>query len=151
MLATASTTWRVGTTRVSPEVGLGVGAMTTTRVDGCMPPPACDPSTGSACPPAPPPGCFDANGNPATPVYVGDQLDTTTWTPRAAVAVRVAVPLAPHVFLDGLAGATAMPFGHGDDYAAGRTPPGLTPAQVALPGEPAYALQLAVGLRVEGE
>nr|HEX4314110.1 hypothetical protein [Kofleriaceae bacterium] len=149
LLATASTTFRVSTTRISPELGIGVGAITTARVDGC--PPQCDPATSPSCPPAVPtngPSCDDASGNP---VYVGDHFQSTTVTPRAALAVRIAVPLAPRLYLDALAGAMAMPFAHGDSYQADRTPPGLQPNQVALPGEPTFALQLAIGLRMEAD
>ncbi len=81
--------------------------------------------------------------------YVGDKLDVATYTPRVAVALRLAVPLFDHVWLDGLASFSLAPFGHGD-FAPGPGDPPLNvpPKDVTLPGEPAAALQLGVGLRM---
>jgi len=97
-----------------------------------MPPPA-------MCEPAP-----NANGL----VYVGDGLDESSYTPRLALALRVAVPLFNHVWLDGLASFTFAPFGHRDDYGGPAMPgdPSLFP--YPIPGEPGTTVQLGVGLRV---
>ena len=78
--------------------------------------------------------------------YVGDGLDESSFTPRLALALRVAVPLFRHVWLDGLASVTLAPFGHREDYGAPSTP--MSPGTYPIPGEPGRAVQLGIGLRV---
>jgi hypothetical protein len=94
----------------------------------------------------PPPPCTDAAGK----YYAGDGLDVATVTPRIAAAVRLAVPLFEHVWLEGIASLTAAPFGHAAPFAATSPDPGTMPGTVdlSLPGEPWTAIQLGVGLRV---
>ncbi len=147
-VATASWTTRVGEMSIAPELGLGVGRTTTDRIDGCKAPPPCDPTTGP-CPP-PPPMC---TGDTATTsaIYVGDHFHAATISPRAEAALRIAVPLLPHVWLDGTAGVTLAPFAHTDPYPPqGPTPPGVPIDQIVLPGEPLAAFQLGIGVRVGG-
>jgi hypothetical protein len=153
-LATASRAWELGRMVIAPEVGVGAGRMTTSRVDGCI-----DPNMNSGCmdptdPTCKMPACSpDASGNSG--VYIGDNLHAATITPRFAGALRIALPLFEHVWLDGLASVTFAPFGHRDAFAAGgnainltmNAPPG-GPTPYDLPGEPRLGLQLGVGLRV---
>ena len=155
-LATASWTHPLGRMELAPEVGLGVGRLTTDRVEGCAAPqPVAQPcqATDPTCVPPPPEPCQVApDGTPTGAVYVGDNFHTTTYTPRAEAALRVSVPLFAHVWLQGLAAVTIAPFGHAAAYqppppAAGATGP-ISPAQIALPGDPEAALQLGIGLRV---
>jgi hypothetical protein len=145
VLATASWSHDLGTMSIAPEVGLGVGRMTTERADGCATPPACDPSTDPNCPPAKPPPCAPSGG---TSIYVGDGFHAATITPRAEAALRIAIPLFEHVWLDGTAAVTLAPFGHGDAYVPAMSPPGTTPGDIALPGDPLATFQIGVGLRV---
>ncbi len=145
VLATASATLRAGAMRISPELGIGVGAFTTSRVDGCVP----VPPNGQNEPNQPAaPVCPSSNPGP---IYVGDHLSNTTVAPRAAIAVRVSLPLFGPVWLDGIASAAASPFAHTGTFAtaAADVPPNILPSQVALPGEPVFAFQLGIGLRVE--
>ncbi|HEU0033085.1 MAG TPA: hypothetical protein VFQ53_20775 [Kofleriaceae bacterium] len=153
-LATAARPIAVGKMVVTPELGLGVGRMWTRRVESCvapspdMTPPNCDPTDPmTMCEPPPPvPMCSD----PAGKVFVGDGLSVATITPRASAAVRVAVPLFDHVWLDALASFTMLPFGHGTTYApAVLDPTGqIPPDAVTLPGEPDTSIQLGIGIRV---
>ena len=151
-LAIATTSVEVGRMRIAPELGLGVGRFTTRRLDGCAPPPGCDPATGQGCNCDP----TDPNGNcpppptmcPADPtdpmLYVGDGFHASTWTPRIAASLRVAVPLLAHVWLEGSASGQVAPGSHGpfarQPDAAGNT--------LTLPGEPGADLVLGVGVRV---
>jgi len=146
LLATASWSKQIGTMSIAPELGLGVGRMTTSRLDSCVAPPACDP-TDPTCKPLPPPPCKPESGT-LNQVYVGDNFTSATVTPRAEAALRIAVPLFQHVWLDGTAAITLAPFGHADAYTPTMSPPGTTPSDVALPGEPLASFQLGVGLRV---
>ena len=149
VLATASLPIDVGQFFLAPEVGLGVGRFTTKRLEGCkpvmMPPPNCDP-TDPMC--LTPPATCEAMPDPNASgfAYVGDGLDESSYTPRLALALRVAVPLFSHVWLDGLASATFAPFGHRDDYGGSSGMPGTS--AFPLPGEPGTGIQLGVGLRV---
>lgn len=157
VLATASLPITVGQIVVAPELGLGVGRFATRRVEACDAPtttsgdpsmPGCDASDPTCVMPSP--VCQpDASGTTPVPgkFYVGDKFSTATYTPRLALAVRVSVSLFRHVWLDGAAAYTLMPFGHGDAF-AGAPPAGLTASDVALPGEPGGGLVLGVGLRV---
>jgi hypothetical protein len=150
VLATASYSHEVGRMSVAPELGLGIGRLTTARVDGCKTEPVmCDPMTDPGCDPMSPPKCVD--DPTTTPVYVGDGFTATTYTPRISAALRIAIPLFEHVWLDGLAAATLAPFGHSADYAAtsddGNTMPNTSGA-FPLPGDPLLGVQLGIGLRV---
>jgi hypothetical protein len=148
VLATAALPFGVGKMSVAPELGVGVGRVETSRVDGCMPanmmctdpmdptcmnqPPCSDPSTGK--------------------IYVGDHLDALSYTPRIAAALRIAVPLFEHVWLEGVAAVTLAPFGHTDPYPPGQIASMLPSpsSDYALPGDPMAAFQLGVGVRVGG-
>ena len=143
-LATASWSHDVGQLAIAPELGVGVGRLATERVDGCEPPPPCDPTTGP-CPP-PPPKC--TSGQSTNAIYVGDGFHVATYTPRVEAALRVAVPLFAHVYLDGIASVTLAPFGHGGAYVPMSSPPGVPPDQIALPGDPVATYVLGLGLRV---
>ena len=73
-----------------------------------------------------------------------------SYAPRLAAALRIALPLFDHVWLDGIASYTYSPLGHvaafpSIDKVAG--PPDEL-AKRALPGEPSGALQLGIGLRI---
>jgi hypothetical protein len=114
----------------------------------CQPPPCNDPMDPMCMPSPPPPAppsCADDPGK----VYVGDELDAVTYTPRASATLRLSVPLFDHVWLEGLASVTIAPLGHRAPF-AGSLAPGTMPGMdaTALPGEPWTALQLGVGLRI---
>lgn len=152
LLATVGASFALGRMSVAPELGLGVGRRWTRRLEctpaPTMPGPNCDPSD-PMCGPGTglPPPCADAAGK----LYVGDELDVATVTPRVAAALRLAVPLFEHVWLEGIASITAAPFGHAGRFTGGTSAdPSTGPngADVALPGEPWTTLQLGVGLRV---
>jgi hypothetical protein len=85
-------------------------------------------------------------------VYAGDELHAVTFTPRIAAALRLAVPLFDHVWLDGLASFTLGPFGHTDPFVPRTTntmdPSNPPPEELALPGESSTGIVLGVGLRV---
>ena len=83
-------------------------------------------------------------------MYVGDGFATATITPRISAALRVAIPLFDHVWLDGLAAATFAPLGHASDYAAKEdgTAGNLPGAGYPLPGDPMLGIQLGIGLRL---
>jgi hypothetical protein len=140
-MAIATASLELGRMRVAPELGAGVGRMTTTRLDGCPPPPKCDPTTDPNNPMCtmPPPVCSDP-----TLAYVGDGFSATTWTPRLAASVRVSVPLFDHVWLEGTAAAQLAPGGHGAFASA----PDAAGNTLAIPGEPGASLAFGVGLRV---
>lgn len=143
ILATVAYALPLGTLALVPEIGLGAGRMSSSRDEACGPSQPGDPDH-----PPMPMRCADGGGT-----YVGDDLHAVTYTPRGELAIRVEVPLFAHVWLDGVASATAAPFGHGDAFASMKSPPpgsGITPQQLALPGEPVAAFQLGVGLRVGG-
>jgi hypothetical protein len=166
VLAIASLPLALGRMTIAPELGLGVGRFETRRIDGCKPappPPMCDPMTDpTGCmmdpntPPPPEPGQCEVSpdgtmpGMGDTKSYVGDGFRVLTYGPRVALALRVAVPLFEHVWLDGIASLTLMPFNHADAYPPLTAPqPDYVPVdQVLLPGEPGSALQLGVGLRI---
>jgi len=150
MLATAAYPLTVGRMTIAPELGAGLGRVDTSRIDGCMVnTPPCDPTTDPNCMPMDP-MCTD----PATggKIYVGDHLHAVSYTPRLAAALRIAVPLFEHVWLEGLASATLAPFGHTAPYLPGSSAAMLPgpPEDFALPGEPSGGLQLGIGLRVGG-
>lgn len=131
LMVTATASWSrtLGAMRISPELGAGIGRMTT---DACPAPPPCDPTT-MMCPAAPP---CDQVG-----------LHQTSYTPRLTGALRIAVPLADHVWLDGTASVALAPFGHADPFPGMMPDPsGTSPGMIA--GEPDAAAQLSVGVRV---
>lgn len=149
--ATASMPIAAGQTIFAPEVGLGVGRFATRRVEGCapaVPPPNCDP-TDPMCVMDPVTGCTDASGtSPGGKLYVGDNFETATYTPRITLALRISVPLFHHVWLDGLASYALMPLGHGQPFEPEKPLPMTTAGQVALPGEPGAGWIVGVGLRL---
>lgn len=147
VLAVASLPIDVGQFFLAPELGVGLGRFATRRLEGCkaseMPPPNCDPMDPTC---VPPPVTCEASPGTNGLVYVGDGLDESSYTPRLNVALRVAVPLFRHVWLDGLASFTFAPFGHREAYGGSSTP--IDPGTFALPGEPGTGIQLGIGLRV---
>ncbi len=150
VLATASYPVAVGTMSVAPEAGLGIGRLTTRRVEGaCMmaPPPNCDPMDPSCT--MPPAMCVPTDpGTNTQKLYVGDNFRATTYTPRISLALRVAVPLFDHVWLDGLAALMFLPGGHGGEFATEGPNNQSTLGLTSLPGEPSSGYLLGVGLRV---
>jgi hypothetical protein len=156
LLATASYPHSLGRMSIAPELGLGVGQLTTSRVEGCKyEPPACmDPMDPTCMNQPPAPTMCPADGTSS--VYVGDNFTATTYTPRVSAAFRIAIPLFDHVWLDGLAAATIAPFGHADDYATDatmtmtdpNTMPGGTTGAFPLPGDALFGFELGVGLRL---
>jgi hypothetical protein len=153
LLATVSYSEELGRMSIAPELGVGLGRVTTSRIEGCkvMPPPMCDPTTDPNCDPMQQPPMTMCDGTGTTPgtVYVGDNFAAASYTPRISVSLRIAIPLFDHVWLDGLAAATAAPFGHTTDYAT--SPDGSVMANTGvfpLPGDPTFGVQLGIGLRV---
>jgi hypothetical protein len=138
-LAIATTSFELGRMRVAPELGAGVGRFTTSRVDGCKPPP-CDPNTDPTTCAMPPPMC-----DPNSPgQFVGDGFRADTYTPRFAASVRVALPIFDHVWLEGTAAGQLAPGAHGAFNGA----PDANGNVSTIPGEPSSALVLGVGVRV---
>jgi hypothetical protein len=149
-LVTASYTKQLGRTQLIPELGLGLGRMTTARVDGCRRPPTCDPhDTGCMVPPIDM-DCVDRDPDHAYALDLNDHLHAATVTPRAAATVRLAVEIADNFYLDGIAAVTLAPFGHGAPYGlppGATTPFGVTSEELALPGESIGTFELGLGLR----
>ena len=152
LLATASYAVAAGRMQIVPELGVGLGRRTTSRVESCTcnPGDPMDPTTGN-CPPidpnVPPVPCSD----PAGKTFVGDNFETATFTPRLAGTLRIAIPIFDHVWLDGLASISLAPFGHADPFmrpSGYMNPDGTTAEEVAIPGEPLTGLHLGVGLRI---
>lgn len=143
LLATASHSYELGRMSIAPELGIGIGRLTTSRFDGCKDP-MCDPNTDPTMCPVMPTPC---ESDPGT-LYVGDGFSATTYTPRLSIALRVAIPLFDHVWLDGLAAAVAAPLGHSDEYATNPDGTTMNAGQLPLPGDPLLGVQLGVGLRV---
>jgi hypothetical protein len=131
----------LGGLAVAPEFGVGVGRFSTSRHEICQAPPTCPEPGSPSC--QPPPACDSG-------VYVGDALHASTITPRFEGAVGISVPVTRDLWLDGTAGVTASVGAHTDEFSTTRPPMGVQPQQVALPGEPSAAFQLAIGLRVGG-
>jgi hypothetical protein len=149
LLATASYSQDIGRMSVAPEVGIGIGRLTTTRVEGCKPVEmTCgqiDPMNLDCVDPPPDPCTSDP-----TVAYVGDEFSTSTFTPRISAALRIAIPLFDHVWLDGIAAATLSPMGHSADYQdkdAINADGTMNPAY-PLPGDPLFGVQLGIGLRL---
>ena len=150
-LATASYTKQLGRAQVIPELGLGIGKMTTDRVNGCRHV-SCDPREPGCMEPPPDMECIEHDPVHAYTLDLDDHLHVGSVTPRAAARVRFAWALADHVYLDGIAAITLAPFGHGDPYGlplGELPPPGVPPEQVALPGQSIGAFELGLGLHWE--
>ena len=84
-------------------------------------------------------------------IKVGDNFHAATFTLRASAALRVAVPLFDHVWLDGFAGVMLAPLGHTGSYPFNKAtdpPPPIPPDQLTLPGEPTVGFHVGVGIRV---
>lgn len=142
VVATASYSQSLGTMSIAPELGLGVGRLASPRIDGCKTDVMCDP-TNPMDPNCitPPPKCDPGQ------VYVAAM---TTYAPRISAALRIAIPLAEHVWLDGLAGTTLAPFGNDRAY-ANLSADGTTMnsnGSSRSPGDPVLGLQLGIGLRL---
>ncbi len=152
VLAVARYPVAIGRMTIAPELGVGVGRLATRRSEGTckavMPPPNCDPMTDPMCVPQPACDPPDPGGTMMEPKYfVGDNFSSATYAPRVALALRLAIPLFEHVWLDASAGYTYAPFAHGADFETD-TNAGIDPKLVALPGEPSGGYALGVGLRV---
>jgi hypothetical protein len=147
VLATASVEQHVGRIVVVPELGLGVGRMTTSRVDGCRPPPTCDPHDTGCMNPQAMPECVEHDPEHAYTLDLNDHLHASTVTPRASASLRIAIAIADHLWLDGSAAMMLSPFDHGDRYVGAQLPPGVPIDQIALPGESIGTFELGIGLR----
>ena len=150
VLATASYEKQIGRMSILPELGLGVGRATTSRIDGCRHPPTCDPND-PECTVAPVDDeCVAHDPVHAYTLDLGDQMHASTVTPRASASVRVAVAIADHLWLDGSASFMLAPFAHSDRYelpAGTPTPYGVPAEELALPGESVGTFGLGIGLR----
>lgn len=140
-LATVSTSFDLGRMTLAPELGAGVGRYATERPAACVKAVdvPCDPVDAGCGPPCPGPG-----------MAVLSAQHEQSYAPRLAAALRIALPLFDHVWLDGIASFTYGPLAHDApfpsiDKTAG---PPEELAKRALPGEPSGALQLGVGLRI---
>ncbi|HTJ45319.1 MAG TPA: hypothetical protein VL463_24605 [Kofleriaceae bacterium] len=140
VLATATTSFEVGRMRVAPELGVGFGRFTTSRLVGCKM--QCDPNTDpTQCTMPAPPAC-----TPNDPTQlVGDGFRADTYTPRVAASVRVALPIFDHVWLEGTAAGQVAPGSHGPFEGMTDANGNTTPT---TPGEPSAALVLGIGVRV---
>lgn len=150
VLATASLTAHLGRLQLVPELGLGVGQVTTERVDGCRRLAICDPQDPHCV--APPVDMTCAMNDPehAYTAQLNDHLHASTITPRAQASVKLALALADHLWLDAIAGVMLSPLEHAEPYdlPAGTPPPFDVPkAQLALPGESLATFELGLGLR----
>ena len=146
VLAAASAAFDLGRMSIAPELGAGVGRITTDRNTTCAkmakPVTTCDPADATCQAPQ---VCTNADGT----LSVVDDHPQHTTTPRLMAALRVAVPLFEHVWLDGIATFAWAPLGHGEPF--GVSTQGGSPsldAKLALPGEPQAMIQLGVGLRI---
>ena len=150
VLATASYEMHVGRIAIVPELGLGVGRATTSRIDGCRHVQTCDPNTPGCVVPQVDSECIEHDPEHAYTVDLNDHLHASSVTPRAAGSVRVAIALADHLWLDGSAALLVSPFAHTDRYdlpMGTPTPFGIRPDQLALPGESVGTFELGIGLR----
>jgi hypothetical protein len=150
VLATASREQQFGRLKIVPELGLGVGRMATSRIDGCRPPPTCDPRDTQCMNPQASPECVEHDPEHAYTLDLNDHLKASTVTPRASASVRVAIALADQLWLDGSAAVMLSPFDHGNRYAppsGTQLPPGVSAEQIALPGESIGTFELGIGLR----
>ena len=153
VLALARYPVAIGRMSIAPELGVGVGRLATRRAEGsCKPlmPPTCNAMTDPMC--VPEVAMCDPNDPGGTTMepkyYVGDDFSITTYAPRISLALRIAVPLFEHVWLDGSAGYTYAPFSHGSSFET-VVDDAIVPAElVALPGEPSGGFAVGIGLRV---
>lgn len=137
-LATASGSVALGRMVISPELGLGLGRMTTQRDAVCQQPaPTCstdDPTCEVTC--------HGADGKELD----GDVVrSVASYRPRVQLGLRIGVALFEHVWLDANLAATLVPYAHTASFS---NPSTSTGDQTTLPGEPTYQLQLGLGLRV---
>lgn len=150
VLATASLISQVGRFQVVPELGVGAGWMATKRVDGCRVVPLCDPDDPHCSMPPVDPDCAEHDQEHAYAVRLDDHYHASTVTPRVRASVKLAVALADHLWLDGIAAVMVSPFDHGDAYGLPSTTPqpfGIPKDQLALPGESIGTFELGLGLR----
>lgn len=152
LYATASTLVAAGQMVIGPELGIGAGALTTTRGTLCRsaPPMQCgpgDPTTGPPPPSCeqPPPivACSDQGALPV-PRTANDQRSTVS--ARAIAGIRIAVPLFAHVWLDGNAGVGIAALGRA---AAGM--PNAAGDIRGLPADPLATFSIGLGLRIGGD
>ncbi len=151
VLATASVPKHLGRIELVPELGLGIGRLETSRVDGCRHLSACNPQDPGCEQPPNDDECIAHDPEHAYTLAVHDHLSTSTVTPRISASARIAVPLGGRVWLDALAAVMLAPLGHGDPFdppMGEATPFGVPRDQLALPGEPFGSFQIGIGLRV---
>ncbi|MEP6860219.1 MAG: hypothetical protein ABJE66_06340 [Deltaproteobacteria bacterium] len=149
-LATASYTKQLGRMQLIPELGLGLGRMTTSRIDGCRRPPTCDPQDTGCVEPQIDIDCAEHNPDHAYALDLNDHLHAATVTPRAAATMRLAVAITDNLYLDGIAAVTLAPFGHGQPYGlqpGTQMPVGIPAEELVLPGESIGTFELGLGLR----
>jgi hypothetical protein len=152
VLATASYETHVGRIAIVPELGLGVGRDSTSRIDGCRHVQTCDPNTPGCMVPPDDHECTEHDPEHAYTINLGDHMSASTVTPRAAASVRGAIAIANHLWLDGSASLMVSPFAHTRHYdlPMGTPLPFEIPAdQLALPGESIGTFELGIGLRWE--
>lgn len=151
LLATASYPTHLGRVELVPEFGLGVGQMTTSRLDGCRRVAACNPQDQGCVQPPQDDDCIHRDPEHAFALALDDHFSQTSVTPRISASMRLAVPLGNHVWLDTLAAVMLSPFNHSAAYEFSMTeaPPfGVPRDQLALPGEPVGTFSVGIGLRV---
>ncbi|MDQ3341687.1 MAG: hypothetical protein M4D80_41585 [Myxococcota bacterium] len=150
VLALARYPVAIGRMSIAPELGVGVGRLATRRAESeckMLMPPNCSPMDPMCMPQAGMCDPTDPGTATAPKYYVGDGFSIATYAPRIALALRIAVPLFEHVWLDGSAGYTYAPFAHGSSFESPNDA-GIAPELVALPGEPSGGYAIGVGLRV---
>ena len=151
-LATASYEMHVGHIAIVPELGLGVGRASTSRIDGCRHVQTCDPNAPGCMVPPDDHECAEHDPEHAYTVALDDNMHASTVTPRAAGSVRGAIALADHLWLDGSASLMLSPFAHTHHYdlpMGTAMPFGIMADQLALPGESVGTFELGIGLRWE--
>ncbi len=151
LLATASYPTQLGRFELVPELGLGVGQMTTSRLDGCRHVATCNPQDQGCVQPPQDDDCIHHDPEHAFALALDDHFSQSSVTPRISASARLAVPLGNHVWLDALAAVMLSPFDHGAAYEFPMTeaPPfGVPRDQLALPGEPLGTFLVGIGLRV---
>lgn len=174
VLATASRAVPLGRARVAVEAAVGVGIVTTTRVESCkqtsdtmMPTPdpgepsdpmnpEPDPTNpdgsvpGASTPLVPGQMCLDPADDVDGSIYVGDNFSNTTISPRAGLAMRLDIPLSDWLWLEGRAGLTLSPFAHTAAFSSdpATAEPNMWGGLVDLPGEPLVRAELGIGVRV---
>jgi hypothetical protein len=174
LLATASRTVPLGRARVAVEAAAGMAIVTTARAESCketidntmMPEPdpgnpmepepdptnpdGSDGDPGVSSPPTPGEMCVSDNIDADGAIYVGDNFSNTSISPRAGLAMRLDIPIADWLWLEGRAGLTLSPLAHTDAFT---TNPDFNDANmwgglVDLPGEPLVRAELGIGVRV---